>query len=261
VRRLCLLATVGGVLLSACRPDTVRIAFRPPGQARYSYAVDVHARTETRLQGRLPSSSHSDDHLTADHAVLATDAGLVTVRVRLHSRTAPDRTFDVHFDRAAALTNVARVEDLPSGVGDLGLAEVFPAAAGAPPDRPLRPGSTWSLDQPVTLAPAASTRLSGSGRLVALGLVAGRKVATVQSDYSLPVHQSFRTSEGSVVLDGMETTAASATHDLSDGAIEVFRAHTTGHFALTLSPPAGTPGSTIVGQLDVEVRSTTRRTG
>jgi hypothetical protein len=261
VRRLSLLVAATALLTTACRPDTVRIAFHPRPDAHYRYAVDVTAETETRLAGRQPTRNRTDDHLEADHAVLAVDAGLATVQVRLHSGTGPDRSFEVRFDRAAALTEVRRVEDLPaSALGELGLAEVFPAAAGAPPDRPLRPGSAWTIDEPVTLPPSLPSRLTGSGRLVDLGVVSSRKVATVHSSYSLPVHQTLNTPQGEVVLDGTETTSVSATHDLADGAIEVFRARTTGRFDLSVVPPPGTSGTSIGGQLDVEVRSSTRRT-
>jgi hypothetical protein len=174
----------------------------------------------------------------------------------------PERTFQVTLDRAGSLVAVQRIEDIPSSVfGELGLSEVFPAAAGAPPDHKLRPGSSWKINEPVTLPDTLSARLTGSGRLVDLGVVNGRQVATVKSTYALPVHQTSSSQDGTVTLDGRQTTETTATHAIQDGAVQSVEAKTTGHFALTLAPPGGANGTVLKGHLDVDVESTTRRRG
>ena len=208
----------------------------------------MRAETTTRIAGRLPQPAD----------VVELDPTGVLVAVRLHTNGEPDRNFQVRLDRAAALAEVQRIETLPASVlGDLGLSEVFPAAAGAPPDRPLRPGAGWTVDQPVRLPDTAAARLSGHGRLARLGVVGGRQVATIESNYSLAVHQ---TATGSVI-DGEERTSVSAAHALRDGAIQSVHAVTSGHFTLTLPPPAGVQSPPLVGSLDVEITSTTHRIG
>src|SRR3954470_24895463 len=191
VRRLLLGACGAVVLLGACKPGAVRVDFRPRSGSTYTYAIDVQAQTMTAIDGRAPSRSESDEHLQAHHVVQAIEGGGVVVDVKVTGSGVPERTFEVTLDRAASLVAVQRVEDIPASVlGDLGLSEVFPAAAGAPPDRKLRPGATWKIDEPVTLPGTLAVRLTGSGRLVQLGVVDGRQVATIKSSYRLPVHQT-----------------------------------------------------------------------
>ena len=136
---------------SGCGRGTVRIAFRPGSGARYGYQVTVTARTVTSVGEDPPQTSSDHQVLRAEQAVLSVDADGSRVQVRLTGDSGT-RTFVVRLDRAAQLAEVQRVEGLPASVlGDLGLSEIFPAAAGAPPDRALAPGDHWSVDEPVTL--------------------------------------------------------------------------------------------------------------
>lgn len=235
------------LLLGACRDGTVRVAFRPVAGAEYTYRVTVVADVVTRLGDAPAHRDTEEDVFTARHKVLSTSRTGSTVEVRLEAEGEEARTFVVRLDRAGQLAEVQRIEGIPADVlGGLGLSEVFPAAAAAPPDRPLAPGDRWDLD---------FDRLRGNGRLTALGMVDGRKLATVESDYVLPVTKVA----DRLRFDGSQHTRATSTHDLGDGAIEEVRARTSGTFALELRPPEGTPGPVVPGTLDVEVRSVTTR--
>ena len=250
------------MVLSGCRDDTVRIAFRPSRGDRYAYRIEVRATTATRVGGERPRRSVADTVFEARHAV--TDAGPsgTTAEVHLRERGGRALTFSVRLDRAAQLTEVQRIEGLPAeALGDLGLSEIFPAAVTGPPDRPLAPGQRWSIDEPVRVEGARPSRLVGRGRLVELGVIDGRHVATVEQDYRLPVRR--RTAEGStrVHLDGWQATRASGAYAVDDGAVVSAEAFTRGSYRLTVHPPEGSPGQAVTGTLVVEVRSTTRRVG
>jgi hypothetical protein len=263
VRRFAPLTSValaGALVLAGCRSGSVRIDFRPRLNGRYAYTIDVKASTTTAIDGRTPTRNASDQRLQARHVVQEVDRAGVVVDVHVTGQDVPDRSFEVRLDRAASLVEVQRVQDIPTSVlGDLGLSEVFTAAAGAPPDRALRPGARWTIDEPVSLPGARTVRLTGAGRLTELGVVDGRQVATVVSTYKLPVHQTSTGTEGTVTLDGDQTTDTTATHALTDGAVQSVRARTVGRFRLTLAPPAGANGAVLQGHLDVEVESVTRR--
>jgi hypothetical protein len=246
--------------LGACRPGDVRVDFRPHRGAQYRYVIDVQAATTTALQGRAPTHNETDQRLTARHTVEAVDTDGVTVDVRLTGSGSRTRSFEVRLDRAGSLAEVQRVEDIPAEVlGDIGISEVFPAGAGAPPNRPLRPGATWRIRQPVTLPGTDAARLTGTGRLVRLGTTNGRDVATVKSTFRLPVHQTSQTADGTITLDGEQVTDTTAVHAVDDGAVESVRAHTVGTYRVTLAPPAGVGGEPITGRLQVDVQSTTTR--
>jgi hypothetical protein len=174
-----------------------------------------------------------------------------------------ERTYVMRFDRAAQLTKVETVEGLRSAdLGPVGLSEIFPAAAGAPPDQQLGPGDRWVIDDAVQL-PGMDTaaRLHGDGQLVELGVEDGHDTAKVRSRTQLPVRSRTSADNGFQVLDGTQRTDVVATYDLADGSVLEATANTTATFRLTLEPPAGQPGEPIVGTLTVSVRSTTRRVG
>ncbi|MDQ1437846.1 MAG: hypothetical protein QOK43_1475 [Acidimicrobiaceae bacterium] len=253
-----LAACVGGVSLGACRPDGVRLAFRPRTGASYTYRVEVRAEVVTRIGDGEPRRRVDHDVLFADHAVLTGGPRSSRVQVRLRGPGQPTRTFVVALDRAAQLAEVQRIEGLPaSALGTLGLSEIFPAAAGAPPDRLLAPGARWRVDEPVTLPGSSTARLSGQGRLVELGVVAGREVARVETTYRLPVDRTSDEAQGRIVLRGSQEVHARSTSGVADGAVESAETETRGVFTLSLEPRDGGPA--VPGRLELVVRSVTRR--
>ncbi|HEV7887312.1 MAG TPA: hypothetical protein VGO92_07110, partial [Acidimicrobiales bacterium] len=134
MRRIALLV-LAAMVLGGCKPDGVRLAFRPRPGAVYEYRVEVHAEVTTTIGDTAPRRRVDDNVLHAIHSVLSAGARSSRVRVRLSGESQPTRTFVVQLDRAAQLAEVQTIEGLPaSALGTLGLSEIFPAAAGAPPD-------------------------------------------------------------------------------------------------------------------------------
>jgi hypothetical protein len=261
MRRLAL-AVALLALTAGCRPDTVNLGFHPAAGASYTYRVEVESLTVVSVDGSPSQRVEDRFELRADHDVLAAGAESSRVRVRLSGPNLGARTFVVRLDRAGQLAEVQRIEDLPArALGSIGLTEIFPAAAGAPPAAPLSPGERWVVDEPVSLPGQPRTRLRGSGRLTELGVIDGEKVATIDSTFRLAVRGTTELEQGSFALDGSQSTTATATHRLADGAVEEVRAVTRGRYRHTLLPPAGTAGPAVPGTLTVEVRSHTVRVG
>jgi len=257
---LVVVALSGGAL-AGCVRGTVRVAFRPRVGARYSYVVKVRTRSTLRVNGRRPVKRDVPTRLVVDQTVLSTGGDGSVVQVVL--RTTPDdqRTVLVRLDRAAQLVGLEPATGRDAtALGDLGVAEVFPAAVGAPPDRPLRPGERWKVDSPVTLPASTPSRLVGNGRLTGLGLVAGKKAATVTTASTLPVVRRTLSPAGNeAVLEGTQRTTTTASHALADGAIQAARSTTKATYALRLLPPPSVAGDPVRGTLDLEVTSTTTR--
>lgn len=251
--------TAGALLVGACRPDGVHLGFRPAPGAHYSYRVEVHAEVTTRIGADGQTQRRVDDDvLFADHAVLSAGGRSSRVEVRLHGPGQPSRTFVVSLDRFAQLAEVQTIEGLPaSALGTLGLSEIFPAAAGAPPDRLLSPGERWRIDEPVALPGASPSRLQGEGRLVELGVVAGREVARVDSTFRLPVARSSEESQGRIVLNGEQVVHSRSLSGVADGAVEEVRTDTRATYTLQLLPRGS--DSSVPGELIVVVRSVTKR--
>lgn len=250
---------VAASTLSACRPDGVHLAFHPRPGARYAYRVEVHAEVVTRIGADGEERRRVDDDvLFADHMVLAAGGRGTRVEVRLRGEGQPTRTFVVRLDRAAQLAEVQTIEGLPaSALGTLGLSEIFPAAAGAPPDRLLAPGERWRIDEPVTLPGASRSRLRGEGRLVELGVVDGRDVARVDSSFRLPVSRTSDEDQGRIELTGEQIVRSRFTSGVADGAVETVETETTGRYRLSLVPTGST--TAVPGELVVVVRSVTKR--
>ncbi len=258
---LALAAATLCVLSTGCQPDTVRIAFRPAEGAAYGFEVTTDARTTTTLPGEPPDVTRDTAVLREEQRILEIGGDRVRVEVVVRIPDVGTQTYVVQLDRAAQLTEVETVEGIPTAtLGELGLTEIFPAAAGAPPDRRLRTGDHWTIDDRVLVAGLPEpTRLSGTGELVELGVIDGHDTATVRSHYALPLSQTTTTPTGQGTLEGSQFTDVTVTYDLADGAVRRARATTTGRFTLRLSPPPNAPARPIVGTLQIEVHSETTR--
>lgn len=262
-RRLAVLVLAVSVAgsLAGCEKGTVRLTFRPQVGAVYRYEVEVRTTSEVKIGNAAPERREEDVVLTAEHTVLRAGADGVQVRVLLEEPGAPNRVFEVKFDRAAQLEAVQSIEGVPdASLGSLGISEIFPAAAGAPPDRPLAPGASWTIDDAIRLPQTGSdTRLRGSGRLVELDEEGGRKVARLASAARLPLESATGSSlDASLRLEGEQSSEYSATHDLRDGAVREATSRTVGRFDLEVPPPDGQRLAPVTGSLVVRVESHTR---
>jgi hypothetical protein len=252
------MGALGCGVLVACRPDTVQVAFRPRVGAHYHYQVDVTKVRTIQLGSDEPQRTVDDARLDAEETVLTSGPQGIRVQVELRRAGSPARLFVVLFDRAAQLTAVESVEGLPASILEpFGLSEIFPAAAGAPPARPLAAGEQWTIDDHLALAGSAPARLQGSGRLVSFGVVGGRNVASIRSSTRLPVSTQSTLQGGQLVLHGVERTVSTATRELADGAVEEASSTTGGSYQVTLAP--GGQGTPVSGTLTIEVRSKTKR--
>lgn len=250
-------------MLAGCRDDRVVVAFRPPKGRTYDYVTTVSTTTTVELQGRTPEAPQTEVvELHAEQLVLPSETSDETrVQILLTRPGAATRTYIARFDRAAQLTDIERVEGISTAaLGDGGLTEIFPAAAGAPPARGLKPGDTWAIDEAIRLPDAAQpSELTGQGRLVELGVIDGHRTATVKSSTALPLTTTVASSNGTQRLDGTQTTDLNAAYDVTDGSVVSGTAVSVGRFTIVLSPPSGQRGDPLTGRLTVEVRTSIKR--
>jgi len=262
-------------VLTGCRDDTVPVTFRPRVGSVYRYEITVHSRTEVRLPGEKPQVRSDEIRLQSEQTVLNAGPNGVRVKVVLGDAKGGVRTFVVRFDRAAQLESVESDDPVSvaggetgtsgaagsSGAGVFGISEIFPAAAGAPPERPLAPGERWRVDQLVSVPGSIGrAELTGQGRLDELGYIGEAAVARLATTIRLQLTSAQETADGErVILDGEQTTDQRAAQDLRDGAVRSAESTTHGTFALEIDPPLGELREPIHGTLTVQVRSTTKR--
>lgn len=251
----CVLAGLGG-----CRDGSVRLSFRPAAEAIYRYEVVVETRTERRLVGAEPIVRAERVVLDAVHRVLETGDDGVRVEVELRPRSGEPQTFVVFFGPDAQLEGFESLAGATEPAGGIGLPEVFPAGAAAPPGRPLAPGDGWRIDEQVRIPGAHGTwPLTGEGRLVELGVVGGEDVARMRTSSRLPLRATVRQADGVLHLRGEQRTEHRATHDLDDGAVRVASSSTLGRYDVELAPPVGSRTTPVTGTLVVRTESHTRR--
>ena len=259
------------IALTGCRDDTVRVTFRPAVGAVYRYEVTVRSHSEVRIPGESPDVRDEKVVLQSEHTVLDAGPDGVRVRVILGDASGSVRSFVVVFDRAAQLESVEADDataidetgeaDAAESASAFGISEIFPAAAGAPPDHPLAPGERWAVDDLVAVpGSVGEAQLTGEGRLVELGIDDGEEVARLATSAVLRL-QSAQQDEGgeTVLLDGEQVTEQRSTHDLADGAVRSASSTTTGTFALEIQPPFGQLRDPVRGTLTVRVTSKTVR--
>lgn len=268
---LALLALVGASGITACRDDTVRVSFRPAVGGVYRYEVSVRSHSEVRIPGEVPEVRDEHVELQSEHTVLDAGPDGVRVRVILGDASGSVRTFVVVFDRAAQLESVEADDadgdaeldetDTADSASAFGISEIFPAAAGAPPDHRLSPGERWAIDDLVEVPGAVGqARLVGEGRLVELGIDDGEEVARLATSSILQLRSAQQDLGGeTVLLDGEQSTEQRATHDLADGAVRSASSTTKGTFALEVRPPFGELRAPVRGTLTVRVTSKTVR--
>jgi len=254
--------TLLGMGLTACQTGAdVRLTFRPVQGSQAAYRLTVHSASTVRLGDAAPREQEDEAVFTARHTVLAVSLRGVHVEVALRRPGSPERTFVVRFDADGTLQGVEQVEGLPVDVlGDVGLAELAPAAAAVPQDEPLRLGQRWTIDEQLAVAGVEAGRLTGTGRLVRVHQEGGRRLAVVTTTVDLPLRRRSSLPEGTLALDGRQTTRSTTTYDLADGTVVEARSTTHGEFDLRLEPPVGRDAPAVTGTLVLDVRSDTRRT-
>ena len=262
-RTVVALALVASVIGVGCRADTVRLTFRPKVGDVYRYEVTVRTRSDVRLPGEAPQVRDEEIVLQSEHTVLAAGRDGVRVKVILGDRSGSVRTFVVRFDRAAQLESVESDDaiDDQQQAGVFGISEIFPAAAGAPPERRLGPGERWRIDDLVTVPGSVGrAKLTGTGRLAELGIEHHAEVARVVTSARLQLSSAQETADGErVLLHGEQVTEQRAAHDLRDGAVRSASSTTKGSFDLEIRPPFGQLRDPVFGTLIVTVTSTTKR--
>jgi hypothetical protein len=246
-------------VLTACRPDTVRVSFQPRQGTAYAYIVDVTAETLTELEGEAPRRQRQEVRLVEEQTVLDADASGVRVRVFVGEPGSTGQSFVVRFDENAQLRSIDAAEDAsPDIAGAVGVAEIFPGAAGTP-DRRVGPGVHWSTSRAVSLpgltGDDAAARITTTGRFVEFAVDGDRRLARVESTTKLPLRSETET----LIVEGTETIRQLVTYDVADGSVHEATATTTGRFRIIARPPAGTDAEPVPGTLTLTVRSVTRR--
>jgi len=249
------------VVLAACDDPAVRVSYRPKVGTQTIYELRVTTTSQTRLVGEPPKDRHDSFVLRSEQRVRRAEPGADTqVAVRLSGAGQKPRDFVVRLDRAGQLATVESVEGVPSAaLGNLGISELLPSAAGALPRAALRPGQRWRISQRLRIGSLPAGRLVGWGRLASLGVSKGTKLAVVDTEVALPVDRTTDLETGGTSrLIGAVHTSMHVVQRVRDGVVLQARAHSVGRYEVTLSPPTDLAAPPVTGTLTVTVTSATK---
>lgn len=247
--------------LVGCDDPAIQLTYRPSVRSSETYELRVNTSTTTKLDEQAGTARSDSFVLRSKQTVKAAREGSDTqVEVVLTGDGQRERTFVVRLDRAGQLATVESVEGVPAAsLGNLGISELLPSAAGALPRRALRPGDRWSISQLLRIGDEPAGRLVGRGRLASLGVSDGVKQAIVDTEVALPVDRTTMGETGETIrLVGSVRTVMKVTQRVKDGVVLKANARSVGRYEITLSPPTIDGGPPVRGTLTVIVSSTTR---
>jgi hypothetical protein len=260
MRRIVVLPLVAlALVVSGCDDPAIRLTYRPRVGTRTVYRLNVTTSSTTELEGEPIRTRKESFVLKSDQRVRTAERGAETqVSVRLTGRGQQPRNFVVRLDRGGQLATVETVEGVPaSALGNLGISELLPSAAGALPSASIRPGDRWRISQLLRIGEARAGRLVGWGRLASLGVSDGTKQAIVDTEVALPVDRTTAGDAGGTIhLVGAVRTTMHVTQRVVDGVVLGVTARSVGRYDVTLSPPTPDGGPPITGTLKVIVSST-----
>lgn len=241
--------------LGACGDPAIRLTYRPAVGTRTLYELRVNTATVTRLEGEPRQDRNDSFVLQSEQRVRSARSGADTqVAVRLRGAGQKPRDFVVRLDRAGQLATV----ESGSNLGNLGISEILPSAAGALPGDALHPGDRWKISQLLRIGNLPAGRLVGWGRLASLGVSKGTKQAVVDTQVALPIDRTTENDAGGTIrLVGSVHTTMRVVQRVQDGVVLRAKARSVGKYTVTLFPPTIDGGPPVNGTLTVTVSSTT----
>lgn len=245
--------------LVACDPATVGIRFDPAVGDTYRFRSDISTRVVRTIDDET-TVEDADSVLDATEVVTAVDDDEITVAVTLERDGATQRSYEVRFDRGDRLTAIDLVEGVPADALGLDLANDLPADIASPPAGPLEPGETWQIRRVVEVAGQPDPIVvEGVGRIDSLGVVDGNDVAVVVVDLSVPIRSVIETPDGTVRVEGTQSSSTRTMYDLDDGAAREDHTDITGEVDVIVDPPAGVEADPVDGEIRYEIETRTVR--
>lgn len=244
------------VLLAACRPDTVDLAYRfPEGVRQYRMEASATARWEIGRSGTgsyrvvfdVSEEVREDE---GDTAVVGVTMSPVEVEEDgLSSPGAGDLAFALRIDRNGRVLDVLEINGIDAT--ELGQEEVAFVGTYRPklPQQPVALGDRWSSGP---ADPESLPQLATTGELESLYADAGGAVAELSYTGEGPLERELELPQGTATLTGSARTRAEASFDIDDGVLRSATSTLAGTFLIRVTP--GTRGATpVTGTLDLDL--------
>lgn len=244
----------------ACRPHTVDLVYRFEEGQSLTYDLTAEARASWDIGGS-GEGSYRISYLVTE-SVVSAGAEEATIEVvmspvsveeeGLPSPGPEDRTFTMRVGQNGRTLEVLRVDGVaaesldPNDLVFIGLYRPpLPLERVALDDR-------WATTQDLSVG-EVSQEGSSTGRLEALQVAAGSKVAELVYEMAGPIEWSTQLPQGAAELAGSSLTEARTTLDIDNGRLRGAESSTEGEFEVTILPRGGDAPLAGTLRLDLEL--------
>jgi len=262
--RVMLLSTVLLVATTACRPDTVDLAYRYPSNGQITYRMNAHASAQWDIGGRGGGSYDVTFEVT--ETVESTEGDEVVVSVLmvplevkeqgLPSPGAKQRSFALRIDPNGEVLEVLEVDGVPAQALDAD--ELAFIGTYRPPLalEPVKLGDSWRSEQEVQLD-AVFQQVASTGELDGLRRDDEGRIARLIYAGQGPLVWATTLPQGEAELTGSATSESEAELDIDGGFLRTATSTTSGTFEVRVDP--GGERAPIVGTLQLDLDLTLRK--
>lgn len=199
------------------------VTFDPEVGQRFHYRYELTATLTSEITGAEPEVTTIDTELIVDQRVIARTREGVRMRINVTRSGGARSTVVAVVDRAGSLEGIELVQGVDAAVFGIGDPQGLVAdPAEYLPDRPLRPGDRWTVNDGAR---------RGHGRAERLGVDDGRAMLHVRTDTVEPLGNDASDERGRV------RAGSRTTYDLTDGAVRTGRAWSHGVLEALVEPP------------------------
>ena len=259
------IATAALLLLVACRPDTVDLAYSFEEGDTRTFRMTAHAEAEWDIAGRGQGSYDVSFDVT-ETVESVDESGSVVVVVQMIPTSAEERglpspglerrSFSLRVGPDGEVLEVLRLDDVSAS--DLGQQELAFIGTYRPPLPPndVGLGDDWSQEREILLG-EGSQEIETTGSLVGFRRVGSRRLARIGFTGTSPLGWITALPQGEAQLAGDASTRGTALFDIGAGGLAEATSSTRGEFSVRVLPGDGE--APIVGTLRLDLRLTVER--
>lgn len=262
--RVTILALSLAVVATACRPDTIDLAYRYPAEGATTYRMDAHASAEWDIGG--PGNGSYDVTFEVTETVESSEEGAVVVSVlmvplKVEERGLPSpgakrRSFALRIDPNGEVLEVLEVDGVPAQALDPDELAFIGTYRPPLPEEPIRLRDTWRSEREMQLG-AVFQQVASTGKLDGLRRDAEGRIARLTYSGKGPLVWTTDLPQGEAELTGSATSDSDAELDIDGGFLRGATSTTSGTFEVRVDP--GGERAPIVGSLRLDLELTLKR--
>lgn len=252
------------VTATACRSDTVELAYRYPANGQITYRMDASASARWDIGG--PGSGSYKVAFEVTETVESSEGDGVVVSVLmvpvevqeqgLPSPGAKERSFALRIDPNGEVLEVLEVDGVPAQALDPDELAFIGTYRPPLPLEPIKLHDTWRSEQEVQLD-AVFQQVASTGELDGLRRDQVGPIALLRYSGEGPLVWTTTLPQGEAELTGSATSKSQAELDIDGGFLRAATSTTSGDFEVRVDP--GGEKAPIVGTLQLDLDLTLRR--